>query len=155
MAGPHAESEAEVVGKHDHPNPTGRLTITVVTPKGAAASGVFDEIVAPGALGEFDVLPGHIPFLATLRGGVLSIKHDQRKESLAVGPGYLQVGAGDTVRVLVESALSAQQIDLENAQHDLDSALAAMKSGVGEGAELDDVRARLEWAQARLAVGRS
>ena len=153
MAGPHAEAEAEVVGRHDHPDVLGtrRLHYAVVTPRGAVGKGDASEIIAPGFLGEVGLLAGHIPFLAALKAGILSLVGDEEKRVLAVGPGYLQVGAGDRVQILVETAARPEEIDADEAQRDLDVALAELKEGA-VGAALEATKRRLEWAQARLAA---
>ncbi|MES0363465.1 MAG: F0F1 ATP synthase subunit epsilon, partial [Desulfobacteria bacterium] len=43
----------------------GELKLEVVTPDQAVVSDVAKMVVAPGAYGEFGVLPGHTTFLTT------------------------------------------------------------------------------------------
>jgi F0F1-type ATP synthase epsilon subunit len=42
------------------------LQVNLVTPKGVVAGLEADSVQAPGELGEFELLPGHIPMLAAL-----------------------------------------------------------------------------------------
>ncbi|MBM4121397.1 MAG: F0F1 ATP synthase subunit epsilon, partial [Nitrospira sp.] len=49
----------------------GKLLLEVVTPDKLLLSKQVDEVIAPGAEGEFGVLPGHCHFLSTLRIGEL------------------------------------------------------------------------------------
>lgn len=150
--GPHAESEAEVVGQHKHGDVLSgrRLTLTLVTPKGAKAAKQVDEVTAPGARGEFGVLPGHIPFLTTLRSGVLTLRDGQHRESLAVGKGFVQVGAGDRVQILVDQAQFTTEIDGDEAKAELHKAKEEMKRGSADEAAFGLLQDRVAWANARL-----
>ena len=49
------------------------LGINLVTPRGVVAHTDADSVQAPGELGEFELLPGHVPMLAALKPGVLTI----------------------------------------------------------------------------------
>ena len=49
------------------------LGVNLVTPRGVVAHTDADSVQAPGELGEFELLPGHIPMLTALRPGVLTI----------------------------------------------------------------------------------
>jgi len=74
-----------------------------------------DEVIAPGSEGEFGVLPGHTPFLATLKMGMLSYREGSEWHHLAVEWGYAEVGA-DRVIILAEGADRASEIDLSEAR---------------------------------------
>ncbi|MBI4508829.1 MAG: ATP synthase F1 subunit epsilon [Deltaproteobacteria bacterium] len=151
MAGPRAESQAEVMGRHDHPDVLGgqRLTVSVVTPRGAILARQVDEVTGPGASGDFGVLPGHVPFLAALRPGILSLRDGQQRDVLAVSSGYAQVGARNHVKILVENAQSADEIDIADARRSFDQASEELKSGK-TGGELRTLQAQLDWARARI-----
>jgi len=137
------------------------MKLSVTTPRGALVDADVEEVTAPGALGEFGVLPGHVPLMSALKPGVLVYRAGgagARAGVVAVGPGFLQVAAPaqndtahDRVLVLVDQALAAGDIDRAEAARDLAAAekeLAAWKS------ELDGAYRALEirrqWAQARL-----
>jgi ATP synthase F1 epsilon subunit len=91
----------------------GHLRLVVVTPRGEAVAGDVLEVQAPGAAGEFGVLPGHIPFLAAIDAGVLSYRDEGAPQLLAVGPGFVEVALGDRVVVLTESTARPDEIDLD------------------------------------------
>jgi F-type H+-transporting ATPase subunit epsilon len=126
------------------------VNVSVVTPRGAVLARPADEVVAPGALGELGVLPGHIPMLVALRAGVVVVREGGRREVVAVGPGYLQVGAGDRVQVLVERAEPPSEIDVDEARRAEEEAWQELKKGGMSGADLAAAQGRLEWARARL-----
>ncbi len=78
------------------------MRLSVTTPRGALVDTDVDEVTAPGELGEFGVLPGHVPLMSALKPGVLWYKGKDRSGVIAVGPGFLQVAqlaqADDTIR---------------------------------------------------------
>jgi ATP synthase F1 epsilon subunit len=106
------------------------MRLSVTTPRGALVDADVDEVVAPGALGEFGVLSGHVPLMSALKPGVLVYRaKDARAGLVAIGPGFLQVAAPaqndtahDRVLVLVDQALAAGDIDRAQAQKDLAAA---------------------------------
>jgi F-type H+-transporting ATPase subunit epsilon len=152
MAGsPHAESEAAVLSHHDMKAASGKaLRVSIVTPRGAAMKDhLVDEITAPGALGEFGVLPGHLPFLTALRSGVLSLRAGATREVYAVGPGYVQV-AGDEIKVLVSRAEKSDEIDVDTARGEVTSLTEEMKGKSSLSPEFAELKGRLDWARAQV-----
>ena len=127
-----------------------RLNVALVTPTGSLVTREYDEVVAPGELGEFGVLPGHIPVLAALRPGVLILRDGTRKEVFAVGPGYLQVGGGNHVKVLVDRAATPKDIDAGDARKDAAAAETELKAAAAKGDATAVLRDQLDWANARL-----
>jgi F-type H+-transporting ATPase subunit epsilon len=134
------------------------MRFSLTTPRGAVIDTEVDEVTAPGALGEFGVLPGHVPLMSALKPGVLVYRGKGHSGVVAVGPGFLQVAppsqsdtAHDKVLVLVDQATTAAGIDRGEAQKDLAAAekdLAAWK-GELDGA-YQALQVRRQWAQARL-----
>ena len=92
------------------------LGVNVVTPKGVVAHQETDSILAPGELGAFELLPGHIAMLAALKPGVLVIG---KKARYAVSSGYLRIDPANKVEILVEQAVLASDVDVESAKKDL------------------------------------
>jgi F-type H+-transporting ATPase subunit epsilon len=149
--GPHASSELEVLAPQGEQGQVGhRLIVNVVTPKGSLVTQDVAEIIVPGSEGELGVLPGHIPFLTALKAGVLTIRHGTDRQIYAVGPGYLQVGAG-TATILIEMAEPAAEVDVDKARADKSEAEEQLKApketGPGAAGLAND---NLAWAQARL-----
>ncbi len=151
--GPHAENEDVVLGRHPHDDlgeaPAGRLMVAILTPGGPVVTRAADELVAPGVLGEFGVLPGHIPFLTAVKPGVLVLRDGQTRLVAAIGAGYVQVAAGNKVRVLAERVELADDIDVGEARADVE-AVGALKTGDAEGGQLKVQQGRLAWAQAKI-----
>jgi F-type H+-transporting ATPase subunit epsilon len=134
------------------------VRFSLTTPRGALVDTDVDEVTAPGALGEFGVLPGHVPLMSAIKPGVLVYRGKGHSGVVAVGPGFLQVAppaqsdtAHDKVLVLVDQAVPASGVDRSVAQKDLvdaDKELAAWK-GELDGA-YQALVVRRQWAQARL-----
>lgn len=78
------------------------LSVRVVTPRKVAWEGAAESVTCPGELGEFGVLPRHIPFLSTLKPGPMVIDTGSEKLKFAVGLGFAEAGP-DQVTVLTEN----------------------------------------------------
>jgi F-type H+-transporting ATPase subunit epsilon len=132
------------------------MRLSVTTPRGALVETDVDEVVAPGALGEFGVLPGHVPFLSALQPGVFVFRSNNQSRVLAVSEGVLEVArsnGGDKVIVLVSEALHAEEVDRPTAEKELaaaDGELARWDRDLG--GEHKALLTRRAWAAARLAA---
>ena len=130
------------------------MQLTITTPRGYLVQVEAEEIVAPGALGEFDILPGHIPFMSVLKPGVLSYRGKDGTKFLAVGDGILQVARvseGDKVEVLVNRGENGKDVDREAAQRELTAADSEIaKTKAESAAELRPMQDRRAWAAAQV-----
>ncbi|MBF0557170.1 MAG: F0F1 ATP synthase subunit epsilon [Nitrospirae bacterium] len=120
-----------------------KIRLDVVTPYGLILSEDVDELTAAGSEGEFGVLPGHVPFITTLRTGMLIIKRDGKTEYVFVSSGYAEVTFNKVV-VLADSAERAEDIDVERA-------LAARKRAEERLQQAEKV----DFARATAAIERS
>ena len=127
------------------------LGVNLVTPRGVVAHTEADSVPAPGELGEFELLPGHVPMLTALRPGVLTIGTKQRAR-YAVSSGYLRVDPSGAVEILVEQAMQTADIDAEAAKKDLAAAEAELAKWGDRPLDGDyvNVQHRVGWARARL-----
>ncbi len=128
-----------------------KLLMDLVTPYRKVLSVEVDEITATGALGEFGVLPGHAPFLTSLKIGELSYKLGNRVDHLALNWGYFEV-EDDKVTILVETAELADEIDLVRARAAVTRAEEAMKKLLPEDKEFRKYELALERALIRVQV---
>ncbi len=92
----------------------GKLLLEIVTPQGLVFSEEVDEVTAAGSEGEFGVLPGHVPFVTTLKIGILTCKKGNESKYFFVNWGYAEVGH-EKVMILADSAEKSEEIDLERA----------------------------------------
>ncbi|HPO13871.1 MAG TPA: ATP synthase F1 subunit epsilon [Candidatus Hydrogenedentes bacterium] len=73
------------------------------------------EITLPGEQGEFMVLPGHAPLIATLDMGVMKTKVDGADRLFAINGGIVRV-LDNQVLVLTRTAESGDDVDRERAE---------------------------------------
>ena len=83
--------------------PSGKLLLEVVTPDKLLVSEYVDQVSAPGAEGDFGVLPGHCHFLTTLRIGELHYRIGEAEHFMSVLWGFVDV-TPRKVTVLAEIA---------------------------------------------------
>ena len=131
------------------------MKLDVVTPSRLVVSEEITELVAPGSEGYFGVLPGHLPFMTTLKIGELTYWMGREEHQLAVSKGYAEV-RGETVSILVDAAERAEEIDVERAERARERAEARLREWAAGKEEIDSVRAEaaLYRALARLEVAR-
>lgn len=80
----------------------GLMRVEIVTPERPVMTDEVDEIVLPGALGEFGVLPGHTTFLTELGIGRLAIRKGTSTTEHQISGGFCEV-CEDRVIVLADS----------------------------------------------------
>jgi F-type H+-transporting ATPase subunit epsilon len=128
-----------------------KMKLEIVTPYSKVLDMEVDEVTATGKLGEFGVLPGHAPFLTSLRIGELAYKNNGITEHMALNWGYFEI-QDDKIIVLVETAEASDQIDLERAKAALGRAEEALKKLTPEDKQFKVYEAALERALIRMQV---
>lgn len=125
--------------------------LRIVTPTRQLLDESVNEVTAPGTVGEFGVLSEHTTFLSSLEIGSLSYRAGRSSRRLAIRGGFAEV-ADDVMTVLADAAQFAEEIDLAQAQSDLQAATEKLRdlSPLDEEYTLADADRR--WAEARLAV---
>src|SRR3954451_2733934 len=82
----------------------------LVSPEKVLFSGEVEQVDVPGSEGDFGVLAGHAPLVATLRPGILTIYREGGALRVVVNGGFAEVGpAGLTV--LAERAVAVEYFD--------------------------------------------
>jgi len=129
----------------------GKILLEVVTPQRMVFREEVDEVTAPGLEGEFGVLPGHIPFITTLKIGVIMYRQGSVKRYMAVTWGFAEV-LPDKVTILSESAQLADEIDIARAMAQKERAEAELrKMGVADK-DYWTVKASLDKAMTEVVV---
>ncbi len=121
-----------------------KILLEIVTPERKVLSEMVDIVVAPGELGEFGVLPGHIPFLCKLKVGELRYRVGATSRHIAIMGGYAEV-LNNQVTILAAAAEAAIEIDVIRART------------ARERAErrIADTRDKFEFARAQAALQRA
>ena len=127
--------------------------LSLVTPEGPAFEGEANMIVVPGAAGEIGVLPRHAPLVAMMKAGETRVKTGETWTSFATGPGYFKIQR-DRGIILVDGAVRAEEIDLEQARREAEDARAMLeRADAGEeGIDRWVVEQRLKHAENKIAV---
>jgi F-type H+-transporting ATPase subunit epsilon len=128
-----------------------KMKLEIVTPYSKVLDLEVDEVTATGKLGEFGVLPGHAPFLTSLKIGELAYKNNGITEHMALNWGYFEI-KDDRIIVLVETAEAPEAIDVERAKAALGRAEEALKKLNAEDKQFKIYEAALERALIRVQV---
>ncbi|MAK81393.1 ATP synthase F1 subunit epsilon [Phenylobacterium sp.] len=83
-----------------------KLHFSLVSPERELYSGLVDQVDAPGTEGDFGVLAGHAPFMATLREGRVIVRNEGRETIYEVRGGFADVTANG-LTILAEHAVAA------------------------------------------------
>ena len=83
----------------------------LVSPERLLVSEDIASVTAPGAEGEFTVLPRHAPFMTTLKPGVLTVRVDKGPERrIVVFGGFAEVNPDGCI-ILAEQAVPVETLD--------------------------------------------
>jgi F-type H+-transporting ATPase subunit epsilon len=127
--------------------------LSVVTPEGASFEGEAEMVIVPGAAGEIGVLARHAPLVAMLKAGEIRVKAKGEWHTFAAGPGYFKVQR-DRAIALVDDAVRAEDIDVEQARREADEARAQLEKAAADDEEVDrwQLEQRLRHAENKIAV---
>jgi F-type H+-transporting ATPase subunit epsilon len=126
------------------------IELVVVTPQGEAFSGPVDEVVLPGAAGEFGVLESHERFLSAIDHGCMEVRTGEGSRFSAVSNGFAEV-TGEKVVVMVDSLVASAAIDVEAARANQEAAQSEL-DGLSDDESNDARRADLQDALARATA---
>lgn len=119
------------------------LTVELVAADRTVWSGDATMVIARTTEGDIGVLRGHQPTLSLLTDAVVEINPEEGPVVVAtVDGGFLSV-AGDRVSILSEHALLAEEINVDEARTELETARGLI------GSE-DDAERRIRRAEARI-----
>jgi F-type H+-transporting ATPase subunit epsilon len=127
--------------------------LSLVTPEGPAFEGEAEMLIVPGASGEIGVLARHAPLVAMLKAGEIRVKSNGEWQAFAAGPGYFKVQQ-DRALVLVDDAVRADEIDVDEARREAEEARALLER-IDAGEDDYDrwkIEQRLRHAENKLAV---
>jgi F-type H+-transporting ATPase subunit epsilon len=113
----------------------------LVSPEKLAFSGAVDQVDVPGVEGDFGVLAGHAPVVASVRPGILTVSSGGTKQKIIVLGGLAEV-SDKGLTVLADVATSIQDLDRTRFAEQI----AGMEAKLAEkeGSELDRAIERLD-----------
>ncbi len=86
------------------------LHFDLVSPEKLLFSGDVNQVDVPGSKGDFGVLVGHAPLMATLRPGIMTIHRDGGPLRVVVLGGFAEVNP-EGLTVLADTAVPFQDFD--------------------------------------------
>ena len=131
----------------------GTLRLEIVTPESRAYSDDVELVLLPAIEGEMGIYPQHIPLITQLKPGELVVTKGGKQIALAVGEGFVEV-TGTKVSVLVDMALSEEEIDETAAEQAIKRAEARLKEQNVGDEEAALVQAAIARSMAQLHVKR-
>lgn len=111
----------------------GTFKFELVSPERVLLSIDADQVVVPGSDGEFAVLAGHAPVIATLRPGVLDVTAGGSKRRLFVKSGFAEVDPS-RLTVLAEKAYDVDEMSSSSIAEELKAAEADLAAAKDDNA---------------------
>ena len=128
-----------------------KVQFELVTPTRLLVSQEADMVVVPGGEGDFGVLPGHAPLLATVRPGTVDIyENNLVSEQIFVAGGFAEV-SGKRCTVLAEEAMRLSEVTPEMAQERIDATRERLQAAETDTQQQDAER-DLKAAEGMLEV---
>ena len=109
-----------------------------------------DRIIVRTTQGDVGILPNHVPYIAAIGIGAMTIYKDGEKRMAAIAGGFVDVSKEQTV-VLARTCEWADEIDLDRAHEAADRARAALQHKESER-EQDLAQAKLKKAINRIRI---
>ena len=125
-----------------------QLFCRIITPEEMIFDGEADLVVARIADGEIGVLVDHAPVVSTVEFGEVRITEGDEKHIYATSDGFFKVSE-NLVQILVEEAIPAGEIDVDEAENRIEEAEREISELAGE----EDAEDRRREAERRQKMG--
>ena len=127
------------------------MHLDVVSAEESLFSGVVEEVLAPGVMGELGIMARHSQLITTLKAGELRYKTKDGEASLFVAGGIMEVQPS-IVTVLADTAVRAEDLDEKAAQEAQKRAKDALEGKDPEDMDYDAIKAELDAATAQIEM---
>lgn len=128
--------------------------LDVVTPEKSVVRDVsIDSVILPGQRGQMNALPAHVNLMTALTMGSFAYRTGGEWKWGFLSGGFAQIRDG-RITVLAETMDLAQEIDLAQAELELQSAVEKMKKIAVNSAEYSALAHKKAHAEARLLVAK-
>ena len=96
-----------------------KFRFELVSPERMVMAEEVDQVVVPGADGEFTVLPNHAPVLSSLRPGIMDITIEKgRERRIFVRGGFAQVTPA-SLTVLAQRTIDIEDLDFGRLEEEI------------------------------------
>jgi F-type H+-transporting ATPase subunit epsilon len=114
----------------------------LVSPEKLLFSGDVTQVDVPGIEGDFGVLAGHAPMVATLRPGILTVHGDGGPKKIVVLGGFAEVSASG-LTIVADTADTVEAIDTQMIAQRIGE-LQERAAKMEQGSALDKLITRLD-----------
>merc|ERR1711964_485218 len=97
--------------------------------------GAVNQVDVPSTTGCFGLLANHVPTIAALAPGKLTVYSEGTSQSFIVSSGTLTINSDSSCQILAEEAAPIESFDVAAAKSSLDKANAALAAASGEEAK--------------------
>merc|ERR1712018_229602 len=110
------------------------MAFTFAAPNGVHYDGAsVKQVDVPSFSGSFGILPNHVPALAVLKPGVVTVyEEDGNTKKFFVSSGSITVNEDASVQILAEEAHALDTLDVNEAKAALQEAQAKASSASGD-----------------------
>ena len=127
------------------------LQVTVVSPAKELFSGAAHWVTLPGINGQFGIWPRHVAMVSALGSGMLRVGlRDRTRLEFVVRGSFLSV-ADNVVTILVDLAVTKDDVDVAAARQELEETNAALAHPT-DGFEFLRLLEVRDWCQARIKL---
>ncbi|OGY18389.1 MAG: ATP synthase F1 subunit epsilon [Candidatus Chisholmbacteria bacterium RIFCSPLOWO2_01_FULL_50_28] len=113
-----------------------------------------ESVTAYASEGAVTILAHHTPFFSSLNTGTITVRKGDQTIELVTGAGFIDVSSENTVTILVDSAVRAEEIDIRKAEEAKTRAEELLKQRVSR-TEILLAEASLKKAVLELKVARA
>merc|ERR1712088_908053 len=122
---------------------TGRRNMSEMAFTFAAPNAVHYESVSvkqvdvPSFSGNFGILPNHVPALAVLSPGVVTVYEDDGSKKFFVSSGSITINEDASVQILAEEAHAIENLDVNEAKAALSEAQSSVAAAATDAAKAE------------------
>ena len=110
---------------------TNKFELSVISAESKVFEGEVENVLVPGMVGDFLVLPNHAPCISSIRPGFLEFSDgSSSKHRYFVSGGIIEV-INNTVSLLVDSAITSEKVVKED--------ISTLISGIDEKLAIADI----------------
>jgi len=127
------------------------MQLDVVSAEESIFSGLVEEILAPGAMGDLGVMARHSQLITTLKAGELRYKTNDGETSLFVAGGIMEVQPS-IVTVLADTVVRAEDLDKKAAEEAQKRAEDALEGKDPADMDYEAIQIELDAAKAQIEM---
>lgn len=128
------------------------MHLDVVSAEESLFSGVVQEVLAPGVMGDLGIMPRHSQLITTLKAGELKYKTESgNMASLFVAGGVMEVQPS-IVTILADTAVRLEDLDEQAAKEAQKRAEDALQGKDPEDLDYEAIKAELDAAKAQIEM---